>query len=102
MTTTLRLSRKWGGLTDRNSKWQIIVDGNVAGSIDRQQTVEIPVERGHHTLRVERSKRFLSRERSFEAADEQVVGFWCRSQLMWPMYLASLVKPDLWISLRPE
>jgi ribosomal protein S19 len=39
-------------------------------------------------------------ERSFDAADEQVVSFWCRSQLIWPMYIASLIKPDLWISLR--
>jgi hypothetical protein len=98
MTTTLELTRKWGGVTDRG-KWQIVIDGAVAGSIDRQQTVELLVKPGHHTLRVQRSQRFLSRERSFDAADEEVVSFTCRSQLMWPMYVASLVKPDLWISL---
>ena len=102
MTATLQLTRKWGGVTDRNGKWQILIDGTVAGSIDRQQTVELPVEPGHHTLRVKRSERFLSPERSFDAADEQVVSFWCRSQLLWPMYVASLIKPDQWISLRRE
>ena len=102
MTATLQLTRKWGSVTDRNGKWQILIDGTVAGSIDRQQTVELPVEPGHHTLRVKRSERFLSPERSFDAADEQVVSFWCRSQLLWPMYVASLIKPDLWISLRRE
>jgi ribosomal protein S19 len=39
-------------------------------------------------------------KRSFDAADEQLVRFWCRSQLIWPMHIASLIKPDLWISLR--
>ena len=102
MTATLQLTRKWGSVTDRNGKWQILIDGTIASSIDRQQTVELPVEPGHHTLRVKRSERFLSPERSFDAADEQVVSFWCRSQLLWPMYVASLIKPDLWISLRRE
>jgi hypothetical protein len=102
MTATLQLTRKWGGITDRNGKWQILIDGTAAGSIDRQQSVELPMEPGRHTLRVERSERFLSRERSFDAADDQVVRFWCRSQLMWPMYIASLIRPDLWISLRRE
>jgi hypothetical protein len=100
MTATLALTRKWGGVTDRNGKWQILLDDTAVGSIDRQQTVELPVEPGHHTLRVKKSERFLSRERSFDAADEHVVSFWCRSQLLWPLYIASLVKPELWISLR--
>ena len=102
MTATLQLTRKWGSVTDGDGKWQILIDGTAAGSIDRQQTVELPVEPGHHTLRVKRSDRFLSRERSFDAVDEQVVSFWCRSQLLWPMYVASLIKPDLWISPRRE
>jgi hypothetical protein len=99
MTATLRLTRRWGGVTD-GGKWQVIIDGEVAGSIDKKDTVEIPVEPGRHTLRVERSKRFLSRERAFQADDGEVAGFSCRSQMMWPMYFAALVKPDLWISLK--
>jgi hypothetical protein len=102
MTSTLQLTRTFGGVTDSKGKWQILIDGTAVGSIDPKQTVELPVEPGHHTLRVKRSERFLSRERSFDAADEQVVSFWCRSQLLWPMYVASLIKPDLWISLRRE
>ena len=101
MTTTLQLTRTFGGITN-GGKWQILVDGTDAGSIDAKQTVELPVEPGHHTLRVKRSERFLSRERSFDAADEQVVRFSCHSQFLWPMYIASLIKPDLWITLRRE
>jgi hypothetical protein len=28
------------------------------------------------------------------------VSFSCHSQLLWPMYLAALIKPDFWIILR--
>ena len=99
MTATLQLTRTFGGITN-SGKWQILIDGTAVGSIDRKQTVELPVEPGHHTLRVERSERFLSRERSFDGADEQVVSYSCHSQLLWPMYLAALIKPDLWIILK--
>ena len=51
MTATLQLTRTWAALTDRG-KWQILIDGTTAGSIDRQETVELPVEPGHHALRV--------------------------------------------------
>jgi hypothetical protein len=100
MTATLQLTRTFGGVTDGKGKWQILIDGTAVGSIDPKQTVELPVEPGHHTLRVERSERFLSCERSFDGADEQVVSYSCHSQLLWPMYLAALIKPDLWIILK--
>ena len=90
MTATLQLTRTFGGVTDGKAKWQILIDGSAAGSIDRKQTVELPVEPGHHTLRVQRSERFLSRERSFDVADEQVVGFRCHSELLWPMLALGL------------
>jgi hypothetical protein len=101
MTATLQLTRTWAALTDRG-KWQILIDGTAAGSIDRKETVELPVEPGHHTLRVRRSERFGSPERSFEAADEQEIRFSCHSARYWPLMLASLIKPDLWISLRRD
>jgi hypothetical protein len=100
MTATLQLTRTFGGITNRG-KWQILIDGTAVGSIDQKETIELPVEPGHHTLRVKRSERFLSRERSFDAVDERVVSFSCHSQFLWPMYIASLIKPDLWIILRP-
>jgi hypothetical protein len=42
------------------------------------------------------------RQVPIDAADEQVVRFSRHGQLLWPMYVASLIKPDLWISLRRE
>jgi hypothetical protein len=101
MTATLLLTRTFGGITNRGM-WQILVDGNAVGSIGQKETVELPVEPGHHTLRVKRSERFRSRERAFDADAGQEVRFACHSQLLWPMYIASLINPDLWIILRRE
>jgi ABC-2 type transport system permease protein len=100
-TATLKLSRRWGGVIDRNREWQILIDDNVVGSIASQKTVELPVEPGHHTVRLS-SHRHTSPKRTFEAGDGQVVSFWCRAAMMWPVYLAALIKPDLWISLRQD
>jgi hypothetical protein len=98
-TTTLTLSRKRGGLVSRKRQWQVLHDGDVVASIAPHQTVELPVEPGHHTLRVVQSRRHLSPERSFDIADDHVAEYWCRGQLFWPMMLAALIKPDLWITL---
>ena len=96
---TLVLSRRWGGLIDRNREWQVEIDGDVVGSIARQKSVEFPVDPGHHTLRLS-SHRHSSPQRSFEAAAGQVVRFRCRAATLWPRYVAALIKPDLWISLK--
>jgi hypothetical protein len=97
MTATLQLTRTWAYLTDRG-KGQILIDGTTAGSINRKE----PVEPGHHTLRVKGSGRFGSPERSFDASDEQDIRFFCHSARYWPLMLAAIIKPDLWITLRRE
>jgi hypothetical protein len=108
MTATLTLRRTRfgigvGPLIDKMAgEWQVIVDGTVAGTIVPQETVEVPVEPGHHTLRLKKSRRFLSPERSFDAVDGADVRFHCRSAMYWPVFLAALVKPDLWIKLEQE
>lgn len=100
-SATLKLSRRWGGLIDRNREWQITIDGDVVGSIASRQTVELGVHPGHHTLRLS-THRHISPERSFEAADGQVVSFWSRAANLWPIWIAALVKPDLWITLKRD
>jgi hypothetical protein len=101
-TATLKVSRKWAGLVSRNREWQVLIDGDTAGSIAVHQTLELPVEPGHHTLRVVQSHRHLSPQRSFDLAEGQRADFWCRGAVLWPVYLAALVKPDLWITLKTE
>jgi hypothetical protein len=101
MTATVQLTRTWAYLTDRG-KWQILIDGTAVGSIDPKETVELPVQPGHHTLRIKTSGRFASAERSFDADDGEEIRFSCHSARYWPLMLASLIKPDLWISLGRE
>ena len=100
-TTTLRLTRKSGGVTERDVAWQITLDAKAAGTIARGQTVELPVERGYHTLQIS-SDRHHSPRRSFQAAEGEVVGFSCRGAMFWPQWVAALFKPDLWISLKQQ
>ena len=108
MSATLTLTRTRFGIgigpwiDNRAGEWQVIVDGTEAGSIAPQETVELPVEPGHHTLRLKKSARFLSPERSFDAADGTDARFHARCAMFWPVFLAALAKPDLWISLKQE
>jgi hypothetical protein len=63
--------------------------------------METPLEPGHHTLRI-RAGRYSSPEHSFDVADGEVVNFRCHGAMIWPRYVASIVKPDLAISLKQE
>ena len=100
---TVRLVRTWSGIGigAQNEQWNIAIDGIVVGSIANKETVEVAVEPGHHTLRLG-SGRHRSAERSFDVAQDEVVGFRCHGPRFWPMLVAALINPDLWISLRPE
>jgi hypothetical protein len=64
-------------------------------------TTEIPVEAGRHTLQV-RNGRNLSRTLTFVAAESQVVGFRCTGKRFLPIFLLSFVVPRLALTLRPE
>jgi hypothetical protein len=99
----LRLSRTWSGIGigAQNEQWDIGIDGTVVGSIANKETVEVSVEPVHHTLRLG-SGRHRSAERSFDVAQDEVVGYRCHGPRIWPMLLAALVNPDLWISLKRE
>jgi hypothetical protein len=99
-TATLALTRT-GRIFARRHAWQILLDGKPAGSIANDRVVELPVESGQHTLRLS-SGRFTSPERSFDAADGEVVSFTCYAPLLWPQAAAAVVVPGLWISLRQE
>jgi hypothetical protein len=73
---TLRLSRTWSGIGigAQSEQWNIAIDGTVVGSIANKETVEVSVEPGHHALRLG-SGRHRSPERSFDIAQDEVVGF---------------------------
>ena len=101
MSATLRLTRKGFGMELRRGQFEISVDGKSVGSITYGETVETPLEPGRHTLRIQ-AGRYSSRDRSFDATDSEIVSFRCHGAMVWPRYVASLVKPDLGISLKRE
>jgi hypothetical protein len=101
MSATLKLERQGFGIELRRGSFAIYVDGQEVGSIDRQGSVELPIEPGRHVLQL-RAGRFSSASHSFEVPDGSMVNFRCHGARIWPIYLASIVKPDLGISLRRE
>jgi hypothetical protein len=100
MSATLKLTRGWIGIYSHHP-FEITLDGTVIGTVPRQQTVELPIEHGHHTLRL-RAGRQISPERALDATDGQTVTFSCHGAAIWPIYLASFLRPDLGITLKRE
>ncbi|MGP8161391.1 MAG: hypothetical protein ACLQGJ_09270 [Candidatus Dormibacteria bacterium] len=107
---TLRLERRWtalggtGGaaLAGASKPFTIAIDGTAVGAVGPQETVEVAVEPGRHTLQLGLG-RHQSPERSFEVAQDEVVSFYCHGpRYGWPQLLAALVKSDLWITLHRE
>jgi hypothetical protein len=102
MSPTVILERETAAVAElRRKPFQIILDGGPAGSIARNQTVELPVEPGLHTLQV-RDGRYSSHTRSFDVADDTDVRFRCNGAILWPRYVASLFVPTIGLKLKRE
>jgi hypothetical protein len=101
MTATLKMTHKSIGVEVRRGTYEIVVDGQHAGSLDMNDTVEIPIEPGRHSVQV-RSGRKSSRTHTFEAADGQTVAFRCTGKSFLPIFIASFVVPSLALHLRRE
>jgi len=102
MSATLRLTREinYPRLFElRRGRFEISLDGKDVGSLENRETVETPLEPGPHTLRIRRG-RYSSQDRTFDAAEGEVVNFHCRGATTVPTYVASIVKPDVAIRLR--
>jgi hypothetical protein len=97
----LRLTREGYGIELRRGTFEIDVDGQNVGTSTWHETAEVPVQAGHHTLRI-KAGRYCSREHSFDVADGETVNFRCHGAMIWPLYVASIVKPDLAITLKRE
>jgi hypothetical protein len=102
MAATLQLVRETRFAMElRRGPFNVLLDGHDVRSIDSNQTIEVPIEPGHHILQV-KTGRYTSSERPFDAADGDIVNFRCSGARIWPVYLASLVKPDLALVLDRE
>jgi hypothetical protein len=78
-----------------------VVDGTHVGSVELNDTIELPVEPGRHTLQV-RNGRNSSRTLTFDAAADEIVAFRCGGKRPLPIFLASFVVPSLALSLRRQ
>jgi hypothetical protein len=101
MSATLKLTHKTIGAEVRRGTYEAIVDGKRAGSVELDETVDIPVEPGRHTLQV-RSGRNSSRTKTFDVGDGETVSFRAGGKSILPIFLLSFVVPSLAISLHRE
>ena len=100
MSATLKLTHEAIGAEVRRGTYDLVVDGKRVGSVEMNDTIEIPIEAGDHTVQV-RDGRNLSRTLTFKVADDQVVTFRCTGKRFLPIFLVSFVLPRLTLSLRP-
>jgi hypothetical protein len=101
MTATLKVTHKAVGAEVRRGPYDIVVDGHLAGSVEMNDTIEMPIEPGRHTLQV-RSGRNSSRTRTFDAAETQTVAFRCTGKSFLPIFVASFFVPSLALQLLRE
>ena len=101
MAATLKLTHKAIGAEVRRGPYDVVVDGERVGSVEMNDTIEIAVEPGRHTLQV-RNGRNSSQTETFDAAEGEVVAFRCTGKRFLPIFLASFVVPSLALGLRRE
>lgn len=101
MPATLKLTHKSIGVEVRRGRYDVEVDGEHVGSLDMNETIELPVEPGRRALRI-RNGRNSSRTETFDAADGEIVAFRCTGKRFLPLFLASFVVPSLALKLVRE
>jgi hypothetical protein len=101
MAATLKLTHKAIGVEVRRGTYDVMLDGERAGSLELNDPIEIPVEPGHHTLQV-RNGRNSSRNLTFDAGEGETVAFRCSGKRFLPVFLLSFIVPSLALSLHRE
>lgn len=99
MAATLKLTHKAIGAEVRRDTYDILVDGQPVGSVEMNDTVEIPIEPGRHTVQI-RDGRKSSRIEPFDAAEGETVAFRCTGKRFVLLFLASFVIPSLALVLK--
>ena len=101
MAGTLMVTHKAIGVEVRRGTFDVVLDGERVGSLEMNDTFEMPVEPGRHTLQV-RNGRNSSGTKAFDAAEGEIVAFRCTGKRILPIFLASFVVPSLALSLHRE
>lgn len=97
----LKLSHKAIGVEVRRGTYTAVVDDEVAGSVDMNETIEVPLAAGRHTLKV-RNGRNSSGTKAFDAKDGEIVAFRCTGKSIVPRFLLSFIVPNWAISVIRE
>jgi hypothetical protein len=98
MSATLQLTHKAIGVEVRRGPYDVVLDGEQAGSVVMNDTFEAQVEPGSHTLQV-RDGRNSSRTKTFDAVEGEITSFGCTGKSILPKFLLSFVVPSLALSL---
>jgi hypothetical protein len=101
MSATLKLTHRTVGVEIRRGTYVVVVDGSPAGSLELNETIDMPVEPGHHTVQV-RSGRNSSPTKTFDAAEGETIAFRCGGKSILPIFLLSFIVPSLALSLHRE
>lgn len=101
MPTTLKLTHKTIGAEIRRGTYEAVVDGKPAGTLELNETIDISIEPGRHTLQV-RSGRNSSGTKTFDAVEGDIVSFRCSGKSILPVFLLSFIVPSLALSLTRE
>ena len=101
MPATLKVTHKAIGAEVRRGSYDVVLDGQHAGSLDMNATIELPIEPGRHTLQV-RDGRKSSRAETFDASESETVSFRCTGKRFLPIFLASFVVPSLALKLKRQ
>ncbi len=98
MSATLKLTHKAIGAEVRRDAYDVVVDDRRVGSVRMNDTIEIAVDPGRHTLQVRDGRKSSSIE-TFDATEEEIVAFRCTGKRFLPIFLASFIVPRLALKL---
>jgi hypothetical protein len=101
MSATLTLTHKAIGAEVRRGTYDIVLDGQSAGSLEMNATIEVPVEPGRHSVQI-RNGRNSSRTETFDAAEGETVAFRCTGKRFLPIFLTSFIVPSLALTLKRQ
>ena len=98
VSATLKVTHKAVGAEVRRDAYDLYVDGSRAGTVAMNQTIEIALEAGTHTVQV-RDGRKSSGKRAFDAAQGTTISFRRTGKRFLPIFLASFIFPKLALKL---
>ncbi len=99
-SATLRLTYEANGEEVRRGTY-VVVDGKQVDSVEVNDSIEMVVEPGRHSLQIRDGRKSSSTE-AFVAAEGELVAFRCTGKRFLPIFLASFFVPKLALKLARE